>query len=93
MKQNESRLPPRRHAPSWSEWGRWFEALGDYPRAAEAFKQAYAEQRNPVIAYEAGMDSERAGDITQALGYYALVLSTTTERPPQSPSHQKGTEL
>jgi hypothetical protein len=80
-------------APSWSEWGCWYEAHGDYGHAAAAYGQAYQEQQNPTLAYEAGVDSERAGDMTQALGYYAMVLSTPFETPSQRSSLQKGNEL
>lgn len=79
--------------PAWAAWGSWYEEQGDYGRAAEAYGRAYAQQPDSALAYEAGMDSERAGDLTQALGYYACVLSPPAQTPPKRSTSQKGTEL
>lgn len=91
--QRENRSPQQRRVPSWTEWGCYFESRGDYGSAAKAYGRAYAEQPNPVLAYEAGVDSERVGDIAQALEHYANVLSTPSEALPQSPQLLKGPEL
>lgn len=85
--QGVSRSTPPKWA-QWTRWGMWYEAQGDYRRAAAAYGSAYAENSDPDLAFAAGQAAESAGDVTEALTYYTQILNCSQEKN----DSQKGTD-
>jgi tetratricopeptide (TPR) repeat protein len=64
----------------WTDWAAYYEQIGYYGEASDAYAQAYKERQDPSLAYAAGCTAENAGDIPQALTYYAELLDTTSTK-------------
>lgn len=79
---SNSRLPNF----SWERLASWYEVQGDYRSAAAAYDQAVRESPTEAREFNAGRTAECAGDIAQAITYYAHIL--TNERAQESPTQQ-----
>ncbi len=72
----------------------WYEYQGDYRSAAAAYAQAARERPTDSLVFNAGRASECAGDVAQAIVYYARVLKHEREQeaqPKQDSQPKKGT--
>lgn len=73
----------------WAAWGAWYESVGDYQTAMDAYGRALDERPDTGIALRAGQAAEQAGNLQQAVDYLSQAL-TDDSNPP---SIQKGTSL
>ncbi len=90
--------PPsaQKQTVTWDQMASWYEYQGDYRSAAAAYVQAVRESPTDSRVFNAGRTSECAGDVAQAIEYYARFLKH--EREQESHSQQevpptKGTSL
>jgi len=63
----------------WIVRGNDLEAEGEHAQATLAYAHAYADQPERDTGFAAGCSAEQAGDLDDALGYYADVLSLPEE--------------
>jgi hypothetical protein len=75
-------LTPIEEAAQWTAWGAYLEGQGQDNVARVAYGEALRVQPSPAVALAAGRTSERSGDVTAAVSYYAAILG--------SPAPEKG---
>jgi tetratricopeptide (TPR) repeat protein len=73
-----------RQPVSWEQTAFWYEYQGDYRSAAAAYEQAAPERPTDSVMFNAGLASECAGDVAQAIEYYARVLKHERQQESQS---------
>lgn len=71
---------PETQTISWDQMASWYEYQGDYRSAAAAYIQAAREDPTDSRVFNAGRASECAGDVAQAIEYYARFLKHEREQ-------------
>ena len=74
--------------------GSYYESAGQYDDAANAYVQAYAQSKDPDLAYAAGRAAEKAGDQSMAFEYYSRFLGDNAANGANKPAERstKGTQ-
>lgn len=79
-----AKSPTGTQPASWEQMASWYESHGDYWAAAAAYGQAVRENPTENRVFDAGRTSECAGDMAQAIDYYARLLTQERAQKPHS---------